>query len=114
MVRVIMTAMYRRHYPISLEQAAQEAPVLSQLMQKTQLSQQCAQAIAGLVPAPMRPYLAYGAVEEGEWCILVQGNATAAKARQLLPLWIERLQRKGLAVQRIRLRLQGAPAASYR
>ena len=109
-----MAAMQRRHYPISLEQAAEEAPVLGQLMQKTRLSQQCAQTIAELVPAPMRPHLAYGPIEDGEWCILVQGNAVAAKARHLLPLWLERLQQQGLGVQRIRLRLQGAPTATYR
>ena len=80
-------------------------------MQKTRLSQQCAQTIAELVPAPMRPHLAYGPIEDGEWCILVQSNAVAAKARHLLPLWLERLQRQGLDVRRIRLRLQGVSAA---
>lgn len=106
-------AMQRHHHPISLEQAAEEAPVLSQLMQKTRLSQQCAQSIADLVPAPLRPSLAYGSVEEGEWCVLVQNNAAASKVRHLLPLWVSRLQQQGLGVQRIRLRLQGAPAVSY-
>ncbi|MFV0601736.1 MAG: hypothetical protein ACK5NE_07935 [Brachymonas sp.] len=106
--------MQRRHYPVSLEQAAEEAPVLGQLMQKTRLSQQCAQSIAELVPAPLRPYLAYGQIDEGEWCILVQGNAIAAKAKQLLPLWLNRLQQQGFDVQRIRLRLHTAQASSYR
>lgn len=105
--------MQRHHHPISLEQAAEEAPVLSQLMQKTRLSQQCAQSIADLVPAPLRPSLAYGSVEEGEWCVLVQNNAAASKVRHLLPLWVSRLQQQGLGVRRIRLRLQGAPAAPY-
>ena len=110
----IMAGMQRRHYPISLEQAAEEAPILAQLMQKTRLSQQCAQAIAELVPSALRRHLEYGSVEDGEWCILVQGSAVAAKARNLVPLWLECLHQHGLAVQRIRLRLQAAPAAPYR
>ena len=109
----IMVGMQRRHHPVSLEQAAEEAPVLSQLMQKTQLSQ-CAQTIAELVPPPLRSHLAYGQIDQGEWCVLVQSNAAAAKVRQLLPLWLERLQQQGLDVQRIRLRLQGAPTPHYR
>lgn len=108
-----MAGMQRRHHPISLEQAVEEAPVLSQLMQKTRLSQQCAQSIADLVPAPLQARLAYGQIEQGEWCILVQGNAVAAKVRQLLPLWLNRLQQQGLGVQKIRLRVQGAPATHY-
>ena len=110
----IMVGMQRRHHPVSLEQAAEEAPVLSQLMQKTRLSQQCAQTIAELVPPPLRSHLAYGQIDQGEWCVLVQSNAPAAKVRQLLPLWLERLQQQGLDVQRIRLRLQGAPTPHYR
>ena len=110
----IMSGMQRRHHPVSLEQAAEEAPVLSLLMQKTRLSQQCAQSISEMVPAPLRPYLAYGQIDEGEWCILVQGNAIAAKVKHLLPLWLNRLQQQGYDVQRIRLRLQGAPASPYR
>lgn len=109
-----MAGMQRHHHPISLEQAAEEAPVLSQLMQKTRLSQRCAQSIADLVPVPLRPHLAYGQIEQGEWCVLVQNNAAAAKVRHLLPLWVSRLKQQGFEVQRIRLRLQGAPATFSR
>lgn len=107
----IMADMQRHHHqPVSLEQAAQEAPVLGQLMRQIQLSQVYARSIAELVPTALRPFVSYGAVEDGEWCVLVPNSAAAAKVRQLLPLWQAHLRQQGLEVQRIRLRVQGGGA----
>lgn len=97
--------MLRRNRSVSLNQAAQESPVLGEMLQKVQFSRQCANCIADLVPPTLRAALAYGVVEEGRWYILAQNSAAAAKARQLLPMWLERLQKQGFAVQQIRLRL---------
>ena len=97
----------RHHQAIPLSQAAEEAPVLGSLMARVRLSQSCGEAIRKLIPVPMRRHIAFGAVEEGEWCLIVSNNAAAAKARQLLPVWVASLQRQGLPVNRIRLHLNG-------
>ncbi len=102
----IICPMQRRHQAIPLEQAAREAPVLGTLMEQAQLSRACGACIARLVPELLRPHISYGLVDAGEWCVLVKGHAVAAKARQLLPLWVAQLKREGFAVERIRLRLQ--------
>ena len=83
--------MQRRHQAIPLEQAAREAPVLGTLMEQAQLSRACGACIAQLVPELLRPHISYGLVDAGEWCVLVKGHAVAAKARQLLPLWVAAL-----------------------
>ena len=109
-----MQQIQRRNQAIPLEQAAREAPVLGQLMQQAQLSQACAKSIARLVPAPMRSQLSYGALVDGERCVLVRSNAAAAKLRQLLPLFLGYLQQQGFAVQRIKLRLVDASGQALR
>ena len=109
-----MQQIQRRHQAIPLEQAAREAPVLGQLMRQVELSQACASSIAKLVPAPLRQQLSYGALEDGQWCILVRSNAAAAKLRQLLPLFLAQLQQQGFAVQGIKLRLVDASGQALR
>ena len=100
--------MERKHYAIHINQAAEEAPILGSLLQCMQLSQQCSQSIARLVPPMMRSRITWGAVQDGEWCVIISGNAVAAKVRQLLPLWLSRLPQDGLPVQRIRLHMAGS------
>lgn len=100
--------MQRRHQAIRIEQAMQEAPVLGSLMERLRYAQECGRCITSLIPPMLRSRIQFGAVEEGEWCLIVSGNAVAAKARQLLPLWVTHLQQKGYAVERIRLRMAGS------
>lgn len=101
-------AMTRHHQAVSLEQAAGEAPALGSLLQRIQHLQACARCIETAIPPAMRAHIHYGAVENGEWCILVNNPAVAAKARQLIPIWIKRLQNDGMEVTSIRLRLTGS------
>ena len=98
--------MERKHYAIHINQAAQEAPVLGSLLQCMQLSQQCSQSIARLVPPMMRSRITWGAVQDGEWCVIISGNAVAAKVRQLLPAFESHLRVHDLDVKSIRLKIR--------
>lgn len=107
-VRTDNGAMQRRHQAIRLEQAAQEAPVLGTLMQRLRHAQDCGRCITPLIPPMLRAHITFGVVEDGEWCLIVSGNAVAAKARQLLPIWLKQLKTQGFDVQHIRLRMKGS------
>ncbi|MDO5654034.1 MAG: DciA family protein [Brachymonas sp.] len=103
----------RHHQPFTLEEAAHEAPVLGRLMQQAEASRACADCIAPLVPPALRAQISYGGIDEnGQWCVLVPHHAAAAKLRQLLPRWLERLQQQGFAVQGIRLKQQVMDSAA--
>jgi hypothetical protein len=98
--------MTRRHYPVPVHEAAAEAPSLARLAQLARESGERLQAIAPLIPAPLRPAVRPGPIEGTTWCLLVEGNAAAAKIRQLLPLLQTSLNSRGWQVNAIRLKLQ--------
>ena len=58
-----------------------------------------------LIPPAMRAAIQAGPIEGGSWCLLVRGNAAAAKLRQLLPALAAGLRSKGYAVDSIRLKV---------
>jgi hypothetical protein len=62
-------------------------------------------AIESLLPAALRPAVKAGPIDGESWCLLVSGNAAAAKVRQLIPLIQARLLSKGWKVTSIRLKL---------
>jgi hypothetical protein len=62
-------------------------------------------AIESLLPAALRPAVKAGPIDGESWCLLVSGNAAAAKVRQLIPLIQARLLNKGWKVTSIRLKL---------
>ena len=84
--------------------------MLGSLLQCMQLSQQCSQSIARLVPPMMRSRITWGAVQDGEWCVIISGNAVAAKVRQLTPAWLAHLRSKGWRVDSIRLKIRTSPS----
>ncbi|MBM3387707.1 MAG: hypothetical protein FJY36_08590 [Betaproteobacteria bacterium] len=95
----------RRHYAISLHQAAQESPTLARLVERVNASSRRMEVVRPLLPAPLRASVQAGPMEEDQWCLLVSSNAVAAKLRQLLPTLRLQLQARGLAVASIRIKI---------
>lgn len=98
--------MHRRHHSVTLQQAADEAPVLSQLVSLARDSNARLRAIEPLVPASLYAGLKAGPIDGPSWCLLVQSNAAAAKLRQLLPALLAHLRSKGWEISAIRLKVQ--------
>lgn len=98
--------MNRRHYAITLQQASQESPMLAKLATQARDSSDRLKAIELLIPAMLRPAVQAGPIEGSSWCLLVKGNAAAAKLRQLLPALQAHLRSRGWDVSAIRLKIQ--------
>lgn len=62
-------------------------------------------AIEPLLPETLRSAVKAGPIDGESWCLLVNGNAAAAKTRQLIPLIQTRLLRQGWKVNSIRLKI---------
>jgi hypothetical protein len=90
---------------LSIHQAAENAPSLARLTELVQESNDRLKAIETLLPAALRPAIKAGPIDGESWCLLVSGNAAAAKVRQLIPLIQARLLNKGWKVTSIRLKL---------
>jgi hypothetical protein len=90
---------------LSIHQAAENAPSLARLTELVQESNDRLKAIESLLPGALRPAIKAGPIDGESWCLLVSGNAAAAKVRQLLPLIQARLLNKGWKVTSIRLKL---------
>jgi hypothetical protein len=101
-----VTETQRRHHAISLQQAAGESPTLARLVDRVQASSQRLQAIRTLLPVPLRTSVQAGPIDEGQWCLLVSSNAVAAKLRQFVPTLQSHLEKQGLAVSGIRIKVQ--------
>lgn len=98
--------MHRRHQTVTLQQAAQEAPVLSQLVSLARDSAARLRAIESLLPPLLHASLKAGPIDGDSWCLLVQGNAAAAKMRQMLPALLTHLRSEGWEISAIRLKVQ--------
>lgn len=97
---------HRRLAPtITLHQAVGESPSLARLTQLVRESNERLRAIETLIPGNLRPAIQAGPIEGETWCLLVNGNAAAAKARQLVPLMQASLLRQGWKVKTIRLKI---------
>lgn len=95
----------RRHHPVTLQQAAEEAPTLARLAQLARESGERLRAVEPLIPAPLRASIRPGPIDGSTWCLLVDSNAAAAKLRQLLPVLQRKLNSRGWEVTAIRLKL---------
>lgn len=98
--------MSRRLHPVSLHEAAQSSPTLARLAELAHDSRERLKAVEKLIPAGLRPAIQAGPVEGDAWCLLVSGNAAAAKLRQLLPHLQTCLRDKGWEVNSIRVKVQ--------
>jgi len=96
----------RRPHPVSLQQAADEAPSLARLAQLARQSAEHLACIEPLIPPALRPAVQSGPIDGESWCLLVDSNAAAAKLRQLQPALLNRLRERGAAVASIRIKVQ--------
>jgi len=96
-----------RHLPqaLSVRQAAQNDPSLARLAELVQDSNNRFKAIESLIPEALRPAVKAGPIDQESWCLLVSGNAAAAKIRQLIPLIQAQLLDNGWKVNAIRLKI---------
>lgn len=101
------TPVPRRFVPVL--QACEDAPTLARLAQLARESRDRLEAIRFLIPAPLRAAVQAGPIDGDTWCLLVEGNAAAAKLRQVLPALTAELQRRGSQVTAIRLRVGSSP-----
>lgn len=100
-----MNTFRRLPQALSIHQAAENAPSLARLTELVQESNDRLKAIESLLPAALRPAIKAGPIDGESWCLLVSGNAAAAKVRQLIPLIQDRLLNKGWKVSSIRLKI---------
>ena len=96
----------RRFHPVTLQQAALGTPNLARLMELGQESSVRLKTIEKLLPPTLLSSVKAGPIEGTVWCLLVQGNAVAAKLRQLLPALEAHLRSKGHEITAIRLKIQ--------
>jgi hypothetical protein len=101
----------RRFVPVL--QACEDAPTLARLAQLARESRERLEVVSFLIPAPLRSAVRAGPIEGDGWCLLVEGNAAAAKLRQLVPALTAELQRRGTQVTSIRLKVQIAGKSSF-
>ncbi|CAB5689860.1 MULTISPECIES: DciA family protein [Comamonas] len=100
----------RRHFAISLEQASQASPALSQLIGQAREANARLKAITPLLPPGLRHSVQAGPIEGDTWWLLVKTSAAATKVRYLLPGLEAHLRTKGWNVARIQLKvLHAAP-----
>jgi len=98
--------MNRRHHPVTLQQATQDSPTLARLTELARDSSARLKAIEPLIPATLRPAIQAGPIDGSVWCLIVSGNAVAAKLRQFLPALEAHLRTKGWEITSIRLKVQ--------
>jgi hypothetical protein len=94
----------RRFVP--LLQACEEAPTLARLAQLARESRERLEAVSFLIPVSLRPAVRPGPIEGTSWCLLVEGNAAAAKLRQVVPALTAELCSRGTQVTSIRVKVQ--------
>jgi len=90
---------------VTLHQAVGDSPSLARLTQLVRESNQRLKAIESLIPDSLRAAVQAGPIEGEKWCLLVSGNAAAAKIRQLIPLMQASLLNQGWKVENIRLKI---------
>ncbi|MFL6694577.1 MAG: hypothetical protein ACJ8GO_16655 [Ramlibacter sp.] len=102
--------MQRSTLPVSVQQAAEDSPTLARLAQLARESGERLKAVEPLIPAALRRVVKPGPIEGSAWCLLVEGNAAAAKLRQVLPAMQALLCDRGWQVSAIRIRVQARSA----
>ena len=95
----------RRHFAISLEQAAQSSPALSQLVSQAKEANARFKAIEPLLPPGLRTSIQAGPIEGSTWVLLLKNSAAASKVQYLLPSLAAHLRTKGWDVQQIQLKV---------
>ena len=102
---IAMHTPHRPHQAVSFSQAIDNSPSLAKLAEMARASSDMLKGVEKLLPAALRASVKAGPIEGESWCLLVTGNAAAAKVRQLLPTLQARLQADGHGVRSIRLKV---------
>ena len=103
--RIYLTKAVPQKQAMTVHEAVQNSPTLGQLTALIQDSSARLKAIESLIPETLRPFVKAGPIDGDAWCLLVNGNAAAAKLRQLTPLIQSSLLGKGWKVTSIRLKI---------
>ena len=90
---------------MTAQQAVENSPTLGRLAELVRASSARLKDIEALIPETLRALVAAGPIDGESWCLLVSGNAAAAKMRQLTPLLQSALARKVHKVTSIRLKI---------
>lgn len=90
---------------VSFSQAIDNSPPLARLAEQVRESGELLKSIEAMLPPAIRPAVNAGPIEGEVWCLLVAGNAAAAKVRQLLPALQAALQARGHKISSIRLKV---------
>jgi hypothetical protein len=98
--------MNRRNTSFTLEEAAKESPTLVRLLNLSRQSGDRLQTIQFLIPINLRPAITAGPIDDTTWCLIIEGNAAAAKLRQLLPTLQAHLLLSGENITSIRLKVK--------
>ena len=100
-----MTTQRRVSQTLTIQQAAGNSPSLTRLTDLVQVSNDRLKAIEPLIADSLRSSVKAGPIDGENWCLLVNGNAAAAKIRQLIPVIQASLLRQGWKVASIRLKI---------
>lgn len=100
-----MQSLTRRNHAVPAHEAAEGSPTLAGLARLARESGDRLKAIQSCIPAPLRGAVRAGPIDGTTWCLLVEGNAAAAKIRQVLPVLQAKLNSSGWEVTAIRLKV---------
>ena len=100
-----MNEPHKPHQAVSFSQAIDNSPSLAKLTMMARVSGDMLKSVERLLPAALRPSVQAGPIEGDNWCLLVTGNAAAAKVRQLVPALQAQLKADGLPIQTIQLKV---------
>lgn len=95
----------RQTKPVSFSQAIDASPSLARLSDMVRESSDLLQSVELLLPSALRQHVKAGPIENDAWCLLVSGNAAAAKLRQVLPSLQARLASNGRKITSIRIKV---------
>ena len=96
---------HRPHQAVSFSQAIDNSPSLAKLAEMARASSDMLKSVELLLPATLRASVKAGPIDGESWCLLVTGNAAAAKVRQLLQALIGQVQASGKNIIEIRLKV---------
>jgi Dna[CI] antecedent, DciA len=99
----------RTFQAVSVQDATQSDPTLLRLLELARESTSMLEQVRSLIPPTLHTSVQAGAWDRvGNWCLLVQGNACAAKLRQITPQLVQALNQRGWKVTSIRLKIQAS------
>jgi hypothetical protein len=93
-------------HQVPLAAALRGSDSLAGLLQRIRQSQARLDAIAPLLPEPLRQAVRPGPLDDAGWSLLVANSAAAAKLRQMLPGLQGHLLQQGWPEVQIRLRVR--------